>query len=399
MSASQFLTFLKTIFKEASSKKFLVGIILGVSFSIAVILSTVGIMDGFSFTLKRALLKSGGELSVFSRMGFFDWERELSQSFKDLDITHYAEVIKTEAFLIIGDQSKGVVVKGIREDQFEKVTGLRLDISEGKIIVGSELLKSLSLSKSEEITLAFAKGNREISGLPLLKRFEIGGELKTGVYKKDLRTVFMRLEDLQNLLGVSDRINLVELNAPIFFGPDLEERTSQFEKILEKKLGHEFYVRPFWKEYSTLIDAVEVEKNMIGIILQLIVVISIFNVAAFIIFLNDQRAQEIFLYRAIGMGVNTLQNIWLISLSCMWGIACVGSIFLVKLFNYILNNATFFQLPGEIYSLQGLNIILDFTDYLMVFGLAFFWLLLISYPILSRMRKMSVVQGLRQEFS
>ena len=83
---TSFKVILGLIFSEKSSIKFAIGVFLGLGFSISVILSTIGIMDGFELSLRRALKKSTGDLQFYSRKGFFNVEGEISSLLAELGI-------------------------------------------------------------------------------------------------------------------------------------------------------------------------------------------------------------------------------------------------------------------------------------------------------------------------
>lgn len=61
----------KIITEGKASGRFLAGALLSFSFSIAVILSTIGLMDGFENTLKSALKNASGDFIVTNENGFF----------------------------------------------------------------------------------------------------------------------------------------------------------------------------------------------------------------------------------------------------------------------------------------------------------------------------------------
>ena len=60
----------KIFLSEKSSMQFSICIIIGMAFSIAVILCTVGIMDGFVSSLKGNLRKATGDILAYSSEGF-----------------------------------------------------------------------------------------------------------------------------------------------------------------------------------------------------------------------------------------------------------------------------------------------------------------------------------------
>ena len=74
--------------KDQNSFKFPIGVLLGLSFSIGVILSTVGLMDGFESVMKKALKNSVGDFSLISRDGFFSFDKSVSKPLKLLVISN-----------------------------------------------------------------------------------------------------------------------------------------------------------------------------------------------------------------------------------------------------------------------------------------------------------------------
>ena len=132
---------------------------------------------------------------------------------------------------------------------------------------------------------------------------------------------------------------------------------------------------------------------------QLVVLISVFNVLAFIIFLNEKKSQEIFLLRALGLNQKKILGIWLTIISGVWFLSCSLSVILVYFFNYLLTHVSIFKVPGDIYHLARLNILLTNMDYILVFGLALVWLLIVFAFGYIRLRKRPILEGLRKEFA
>ena len=138
---------------------------------------------------------------------------------------------------------------------------------------------------------------------------------------------------------------------------------------------------------------------MIGLILQLVVVISIFNVLAFVIYINEKRSRELFLFQALGMSHKNIFSYMLMVVFSIWIISCVLAMGFVVLFDFSLSYFSLFELPGDIYTLGNLTINLEMTDYIVVFGIAFLWLFSMAWFGLIKLRKKSILQGLRREFA
>lgn len=387
-----FKSVLSIFFKDPSILKFILGVIAGLSFSISVVLGTIGIMDGFEATLKEGLRKATGEIYFYSSKGLFEFKEEYQEILKSSGVLDFSTLFQTEGFVIKGEKSRGILVKGIDPDSFLAVTKLKVSIKDDEIAVGSELAKVLDLKVGEELAIALANGNKGIKGLPEITRFKVGEIITHGIFEKDLRITYVSRNNLQKLVNSGTQINSVILNAP------KNRNLKDFKYFLREKLNDRYTVKIFWEEYSSLFEAVAVEKKMIGLIFQIVVIISIFNVFAFIIFLNERKAQEVFLLKALGLPNKRVFQIWLLIILGIWVAACFSSVILIKIFGFIIANLSIFQIPGEIYHLGQLKISLFLNDYLLVFGLSLLWLLILFILGYSRLKTRSILEGLRKEF-
>ena len=335
--------------------------------------------------------------------GFFELDQRKKNIFSSLNVGDVSPSIKTQGFLTFNETARGVEINGIDQKSFSTTTGLGIEVDEGEVAVGKELSKQLNLEVGNDLTLAFPKGNQNFSSLPLIKSFKVGSIVDHGIYQKNLRLVYVKLNDLQSLLGVDDRVNILLLNHKKSQFEDLDkddysERILNLRSSVDRELGESFIVRPYWSEFGTLIEVVDIEKTIIGLILQMVVLISIFNVLAFVIFINEKKAKELFLFKAMGMSQKSLVKVWLMVILAIWVGASSLSIFLVRIFDWMLQNLSIFSLPGDIYHLGRIKIVLGMGEYSLVFSLTLLWLLLISWIALVRLKK-SLLANLRREFS
>lgn len=379
------------ILKDKSSFKFALGVVLSLSFSIAVILSTIGIMDGFKESLHSSLRGSEGDIIIKSSDGFFKYSDELSDFFKSKGINNISPLVNIEGFIIKGNISKGILIKGIIPESFSRVTNLNLNLQNDDIIIGTELAKKLSLKVNDFAVLAFGRND---VGLPQLNRFKVSGIINHNIYEKNLRFVYINQSVIQEISMLKDYINAITILVP-----KGETSIDVFTRDLNNKLDLNFRAAPFWQEFATLLEAVKVEKFVIGIILQLIVVISIFNVLAFIVFVDKKKSKELFLLKALGLGQKKILIIWSYIVITLWAISCTVSLLLVEIFDLCLQHLSIFKLPGDIYHLGQLDIIINGFDYLLVFGATLLWIVLLSWISLRKIGQRSILHGLRREFS
>lgn len=392
MKISFYRDLIKTLALNKSSAQFLVLTVLSFSFSIAVILGTIGLMDGFETILKKYLKKSSGDFIIRHSDGFFTYNERLKDALNVKSLKNYSLVIQTEGFLIYDDLSKGVVLKGIDPSTFNDVGQLNITPESEDIVIGEALAKELGIGVNANVTLAFGSGNQSLENRPNLEIFRVSQIIKHGIYEKDMRFVYLSRNKLQSILGSQNRYNLIVGNFKK--GADIQTEV----KKLNQALPAYYQCRPYWSEFSSLLDAVKVEKYSITIILQLIVIISIFNIVSFIYFLNEKRSQEIFILRALGVSGKKLFAIWMTIIFLIWAASCVTGVILTEVFNFLLQNLEILQLPGDIYVLSNLSLVLGMNDYLLVFLIALFWVLLIAGFVFFRNKNQSVISMLKKEF-
>ena len=400
--SSSFVTFslLRVLLYGRGSLRFTLGIIFSFAFSISVILCTVGLMDGFEHTLKQALKASSGDLSLFSRRGFFSVREEVEELWRSRNVA-YSPLIKTDGFLIREDFSKGVIIQGVEGHSFSQISGLEIALSSGnEIAIGKALAQEADMRVGDEVVLVLSIGKKQLSTLSTLHRFRLKQIVDHKIYNKSMRLIYVNLRHLQSLLGLEEKkINMVALNKFTATDVDLVEKVQALKVELAEQLDPLMIIHPFWHEFAPLLEAVAIEKLAMTLILQLIVIIAIFNVVAFVTFLNEKKAKDIFMFQALGTSQKSLISSWLILLILIWMGSCLLAMGFYNMFEWAMLNLSFLELPGDIYSLGRIQIKLSLGSYVMAFSLAFLWLMGISWPGLRRLQRKSLLSRLRLEFN
>jgi ABC-type lipoprotein release transport system permease subunit len=362
------------------------------AFSIAVILGTIGLMDGFESTLKIALKKSSGDLIVTSERGFFEPDLDLWPIIKKHPQVLATMIHESEAFVIKDENTKGVMVRGIDSKSFFDVTGLKMEIKPGELVIGEALQKEWQIQKNQLITIAFAKGHPANPDLPLMESFVVSDFIKHGVHEKDLRFVYLNFLDMEKIFQHQKaNIALLKVLPP----NDLIE----FQKKLKSLYGQAYKIKPYWQEFSSLFEAVQVEKFSITIILQLIVIVAIFNITAMIIYFSEKRAQEFFLVQALGLRNIDLLRFWFLLLFIIWSISCFLATMMAGLFNYLLLHLSWLKIPGDIYVIDHLYLKLGVQEYITVFLFSLLWIVGVGFYTHKRIKSQSIIHGLRMEQS
>ena len=391
-----FLSYLKLFFAGKSSKLFFGAVLVGLAFSISVIISTFSLMQGFETSLDKGLKADQGHLSVSGRRSFFEL-KAIEDSLRDLKAKAWAPLVTSESFLVLEEASHGVLVFGIEQESFRSVTDKKIELSREGISIGNELAKKFNLKIGDSVELMFASGNQTLANTPVSQTFKINHIFTSQIYLNSLRTIYMRQEVLQKILHLDSRINKVLVNVPLTESEKLKAKIETFISQLQEKVGFEFIVHPFWRKYKGLLEAVRVEKFYIVTILQVIVVVSIFNIMAILLFLGEQKAAQIFLLKVLGMTHKGFDKFWYGVMSLFW----VGGVLLSFLFTYIfallLENWQLFKLPGSVYHLNKLELRVNPEEVLIIIFVVLVWMFIVTKFTLSRWKKKSLIQSLNKE--
>lgn len=385
-----FFPLVKIIMDTKASRRLFWGSVLSFSFSIAVILSTIGLMNGFEKTLHLSLKKTTGDLILSNRDSFFNLDVA-----KELIGSNFliSPLVEMEGFFVENEQSKGILVRGIEPTSFEKITKLKLNLTDNEIAIGSELSKSFNLGIGDEGVLILSSAKKEGFNTPELLTVRVKEIINHGIYEKDLRFLYINQNFLKEALSLEKTLsNKVLINLP------KSENLEEIAKELSSNFPKSYKVTPYYKEYGTLLEAVEVEKKSIAMILQIIVVVAIFNVIAFIFFINEKKSQEFFLLRALGTSMKSLKRFWFGMVILIWSISMAMSLLLTQVFNFLLEHLPLFKIPGDVYVLSSLKLYIELEPIIIVGVISFIWIFVLSFIGISKIQKQSILSGLRKEF-
>ena len=136
----------------------------------------------------------------------------------------------------------------------------------------------------DKITLISANGIKTALGIiPQKQIFKIGGLFNVGMYEYDNNFIFMPWKTAQNFLQLGDVANNIEI-----FLKDYQFSAASYLNI-KKRLNNRFEIIDWKKQNNTFINALNVEKNVMFLILTLIILVAAFNIISSMIMLVNAK--------------------------------------------------------------------------------------------------------------
>ncbi len=355
--------------------------IVGIAIGVAVLNVTLAIMNGFHAEMRRTFVENMPMVSVItgSPEGFADLAGTLAAVRADEEVTAATPVIRQEAIvsaeLGLGRlRHRGVVVWGVDPAGIDDVQPLRqyllpdaavLDsLAAGgvpRVILGADLANSLYAARGDTLVITAPSGDLDPAHLAAeSRRFVVAGFFETGMYEFDSRFVYLGLAPARDFFGYGAQgASLVAVKVR-----DLM-RADRVADRLADDLGHGFYATDWMALNANLFQWIKLEKIIMVLLLGMIILIAGFNIVGILTMMVGERSREIGILLAMGtsrariMGIFLFSGMWL----GMIGVA-VGS--LVGLAGIWALAAFGIDLPGDVYFVETVPVLLQWGDFVLV---------------------------------
>ena len=349
---------------------------IGIALGVSTLIIVMSVMNGFREELVNRILGINGHIAIYANNAklITDYNDVSNKVSDDNNILAVIPQIDGQGLARSKDYISGVMIKGIRWSDLpaKKLLWDNLNNStkdnfktKKEIIIGSRLAKRLNVVVGDKITLISANGIKTALGIiPQKQIFKIGGLFNVGMYEYDNNFIFMPWKNAQNFLQLGD----VASNIEIFLKDYKTSASSNYN--IKKILNDSFEIVDWKKQNNAFINALNVEKNVMFLILTLIILVAAFNIISSMIMIVNAKSGDIALLRTIGSSKKAIIKIFLLIGT---SIGLLGTIFgsflgiflsinieyLRKFLSLILNQELF---SPEIYFLTDLPSKIDFIE-------------------------------------
>ena len=178
------------------------------------------------------------------------------------------------------------------------------------IVIGYILAQKFGLSVGDKIKIAIPKTDNTIFGnIPRFKTLTISGIFNLGMYEYDSNFVFSHISIARKLLVLDVKnYNLIETFTEFPNNIEIIQ-----DKVDKRILANSFRLyTASWKENnSALINALNVEKNVMFLILTLIIIVASMNIISGLVIFVKEKNKDIGILKTIGISNKSLIKIFL----------------------------------------------------------------------------------------
>jgi lipoprotein-releasing system permease protein len=291
---------------------------LGIVLGVATLIIVMAVMNGFRHELLEKILGLNGHLLIQPlEKPLTDWAEVSDRVIKVPGIKLAAPIVEGQALASSPFNSGGVLVRGIRVQDLEKLPSIAKNIKQGTlkgfdegqgVAIGRRLADQLSLRSGDNITLVAPQGAVTPMGtMPRIKVYKVAAVFEIGMSEYDSAFVFMPLKEAQAYFNRAGDVTAIE----VYTGdPD---HVDSFRKAVETAAARPIFMIDWRQRNATFFTALQVERNVMFLILTLIVLVAALNIVSGLIMLVKDKGQDIAILRTMGATQGAIMRVFLIT--------------------------------------------------------------------------------------
>ena len=384
----------------------LVGIFLGV----ATLIIVMSVMNGFREELLSRILGLNGHMTVYAHQGGLTEFDALGRRIAAVDgVVTVLPIVGGQVIAAAHGQAAFGQVRGVRGDHLAArplvtdniVAGRLEDFSAGAgVVIGERMARKLGIGIGDSITLLSPQGRATLMGtVPRARAYPVAAIFDIGMFEYDSTFVFMPLDLAQIYFKLPGAVTAIEVTVA---DPD---RVRAIRAGVQEAVAGRGWVVDWRRANAQFVNALEVERNVMFVILALIVLVAAFNIVAGLIMVVKDKGRDIAILRTMGATRGQILRIFFMNgaaiglvgtlLGVAGGIAFASNIDTIRLWLEGLTDTALF--PAEIRFLSQLPSRTDPAEVAIVAAMAIGLSFLATIYPAWRAARLDPVEALRYE--
>jgi lipoprotein-releasing system permease protein len=291
---------------------------LGITLGVATLIIVMAVMNGFRHELLEKILGLNGHLLIQPlEKPLTDWQDVSARVAKVPGIKLAGPIVEGQALASSPFNAGGVLVRGIRLEDLEKLPSIAKNIKQGTLkgfddnqglAIGRRLADDLSIRAGDNITLVAPRGAVTPMGtMPRIKVYKVAAVFEIGMSEYDSSMVFMPLKEAQAYFNRAGDVTAIEVYT------DDPDRVDSYRKAVQAAAQRPIFMIDWRQRNATFFTALQVERNVMFLILALIVLVAALNIVSGLIMLVKDKGSDIAILRTMGATQGAIMRVFLIT--------------------------------------------------------------------------------------
>jgi lipoprotein-releasing system permease protein len=352
----------------------------GVTVGVMALIIVTAVMTGLQTDLRDKILGTNPHIWLTTygeTMRLDNWEQVLEKVRTVPGVTAAAPYVHTEVGLTNrAGYAEAAILRGV--DPAAKgppVTDIVGMIRRGEarlgetrsgyppLLVGAALADRFGLYEGDVVDVISMQGatTTPLGGLqPRMRKFEVAGRFKTGMYEYDHKFMYTNLAAGRDVANLGSAVSGLEVRVPDPMQADVVGLE------LTRALGYPYRTQDWKSMNSSLFSALKLEKLAMMVILTLIVVVAAFNIISTLVMVVTDKTREIGILKSMGLTARRVQKIFMLQ-GLVIGV--VGSTLGAAgglILTYVIDRYELIKIPGDVYFVDHLPVAWDPVDVLVI---------------------------------
>ena len=261
-----------------------------------------------------------------------------------------------------------------------------------QLVIGYQLADKIGATVGDEVAIISPLEATGPFQTPPVIRGTVAGVFRAELFQYDDLYIFTNLEAGQALFRLGSQSTGVE-----FFLRNFEDAESVAERMRDRFGQETLEVNTWQQRHQTLYNAMMMEKWGSLIALTLIIIVATFNLISSLVMMVLEKIREIGILKTIGATDRMLNQIFLRQGWYVGGIGTtIGTLLGIALVLFQKWTGTF-TLPGEIYFIDAVPVILSPLDVSLVVAISLVLSLLAAYYPAKQAEKLQPIEAITYE--
>ena len=291
--------------------------LLGIALGVATLIIVMSVMNGFRAELVGRILGLNGHMAIYGETNrLTDFEAAATRVRQVPGVVGATPLVEGQVMATSDAGAAGALVRGIRPEDIrsrkliaDNIVAGSLDEFDGDgIAVGERLARRLGVGVGSRITLIAPEGTDTAFGtMPRLKTYNVAALFNVGFYEYDNSFIYVPLRSAQIFFHMPEAVTDLEVFV------DNADQVGRIGRQIAAALGGRVRVVDWMQANSTLVNAVEIERNVMFLILTLIILVAAFNIISGMIMLVKDKGRDIAILRTMGASRGMVLRIFMLS--------------------------------------------------------------------------------------
>ena len=352
----------------------------GVAVGTAALIVVLSVMNGFEKEVRSRYIGFHAHVKVQTEHdeGLENYPAVAQRIAKLPHVEAYSPFVRDKALMLAPgqDREEAVVIKGIDPEHESKVTDLVDNINYGEfnlglvekegekplpgILLGYSLADRLYAGLGDKVTLLSVAGMNlgGFGSMPKAVSFRVAGFFETGLYEYDDHFAFIGIPEAQRLFDLGKKVSGIQIKL------DELESATEVSALIESKLGAPYTAVTWFDEHKTLFSSMQLEKWFAFIVLSLIVLVATFNIVSTLIMVVLEKTREIGILKGMGALSSSVLKIFMFQGLIAGVIGAALGLSLGFLACWAQLTYKFFALPGDVFIINELPVVMEPADFI-----------------------------------